>query len=176
MMPMLMKAMGPMAAGHPGMMHAMMALQGGHASNATVATLMGNMPPGLRAMVMTHLPVIAGHVVVGLVIHFAFAAAMGIVFTAILTTLAWLRLPGLRGSFGIMAASTIGGGLLFVIMDFGILPLLNPIMAMAPTAAFLGAHLVYGLAVGAVVAWTLYPRKALSVLPPAPMRFGPATG
>jgi Mn2+/Fe2+ NRAMP family transporter len=43
-------------------------------------------------------------------------------------------------------------------MYYGILPALNPIMANAPTAAFLAAHLAYGLGVGVVMAWALYRR------------------
>ncbi|MGH9074275.1 MAG: hypothetical protein ACRDZQ_09170 [Acidimicrobiales bacterium] len=176
MMPMLMRSMGPMAKAHPQMMQAMMALKTGHASNATVATLMSHMPPALRSTVMSKMPLSDPHLAVGLVIHFAFAAATGVVFAAILVTLVWLRVPVVRHPLGLVGASVIGGGLLFLIMDFGILPLLNPIMAMAPTAAFLGAHLAYGLGVGVVVAWALFPHHAAKALPPAPVSFGPAPG
>jgi hypothetical protein len=168
MMPMLMKAMGPMAKSNPMIMQAMAALQMGHATNATVATLMAHMPPAMRAMVMSAMPVSAAHVVVGAVIHFAFASAMGVVFAAILTSLVWLRLPLLRNPLGVIVASVIGGGLLFLIMDYGVLPSLNPIMAMAPIWAFLGAHLAYGLGVGVVLAWTLFGRGAIAVLPSRP--------
>jgi hypothetical protein len=69
--------MGPMAVGHPGLLHAMMAVKSGQASNATVPTLMGHMPVSVRAMVVSHMPVSAAHVLVGVVLHFAFAVGAG---------------------------------------------------------------------------------------------------
>lgn len=155
MLPTLAKVMGPMAQGHPVLLHDMMALKNGHATNATVAALMGHMPLPVRAMVLSHMPVTASHVAVGVVLHFAFSVAVGLVFAAILAGLAWLRIPFASRPGGLVVASVIGGGLLFVIMYYGVLPPLNPILANAPAAAFLGAHLAYGLGVGAVMAWAL---------------------
>jgi hypothetical protein len=156
MMPALMKALAPVAATHPAVLHAMMALKSGHATNATVATLMSHLPPAQRAMALSHMPIVPAHSAVGLILHFAFAIGTGFAFTAILAGLAWLRVPGMRTPAGLVTASVIGGGLLFLIMDYGILPLLNPIMANAPTIAFLGAHLAYGLGVGVVIAAVLF--------------------
>jgi hypothetical protein len=121
-----------------------------------VATLMSHMPAALRAVVLTHMPIVPVHSAVGLILHFAFAIGMGFAFTAILAGLVWLRLPGVRNPAGLITASVIGGGLLFLIMDYGILPLLNPVMANAPQIAFLGAHLAYGLGVGVVLAAVLF--------------------
>lgn len=169
MLPALAKVMGPVAAGHPALLHAMMALKTGHATNAAVATLMGHMPLSVRAMVLSQMPVSAAHVVVGVVLHFAFAVAVGLVFATVLALLAWLRVPAVSRPLGLVVASVLGGGLLFVIMYYGILPALNPIMANAPTAAFLGAHLAYGLGVGVVMAWALFRR-------PGVLRGHPAAG
>lgn len=151
--------------------HMIGALMTGHATNGMVATLMSQLPASAQAMAMTSMPLNSGAMATGLVLHFAFAGAMGVAFAAILTTLAWLKLPLVSRPAGLVVASVIGGGLLFLIMDYGILPLLNPIMAMAPTAAFLGAHLTYGLGVGVVVALALFPPgRLIETLPPAPAR------
>lgn len=156
--------------------HMIGALMTGHATNSMVATLMSGLPPAAQNMAMTSMPLSSGAMATGLILHFAFAGAMGVVFAAILTAFAWMRVPLLRTPLGVIVASTVGGGLLFLIMEYGILPSLNPIMAMAPTAAFLGAHLAFGLGVGVVVAWALFPRHAIASLPPAPVSFGPAAG
>lgn len=58
---------------------------------------------------------------------------------------------------GVVVSSVIGGGLLFLIMYYAVLPAWNPIMGNAPTFAFLGAHHAYGLGVGVVMAWALFP-------------------
>ena len=44
----------------------------------------------------------------------------------------------MRNPAGLVTASVIGGGLLFLIMYYGILPLLNPIMAGAPASLGVG--------------------------------------
>lgn len=173
MLPTLAKVMGPMAKGHPALLKDMMALKTGHATNATVATLMSHMPSAVKEKVLSAMPVSAGHVVVGVVLHFAFALGVGLVFAAILTVLASLRIPFVSHPVGLVVSSVIGGGLLFLIMYYGILPTLNPIQANAPTAAFLGAHLAYGLGVGVVMARALR-GKALQALPA--LRLGPALG
>lgn len=168
MMPALAKTLGPVAATHPAVMHAMMALKTGHATNATVATLMSHLPAAMRATVLGHMPIVAAHSAVGLILHFAFAIGVGLAFTAILAGLAWAGVPGMRTPAGLITASVIGGGLLFLIMDYGILPLLNPIMANAPQIAFLGSHLAYGLGVGVVVAAVLFRGGVINALPARP--------
>jgi len=127
-------------------------MMSGHATNSTTASLMSMMSPSARAMVMNAMPVSAGHVVAGTILHFAFAAFLGLVFAAVIGAAAWVRVPGMRTPGGIITAGVIGGAIVYVIMRWGLLPPVNPLMAFVPQIAFFVAHLLFGLVAGIVLA------------------------
>lgn len=82
-------------------------------------------------------------VLLGTMVHLLFAVALGLFFV-------WL------GGF-MNAGAAVGWGVVFslsiwVIMQFGILPVINPILATAPPIPFAVAHVVFGLSLGS------YPR------------------
>lgn len=66
-------------------------LMTGRATNKTAADMMGQLSPSARNMVMRSMPVAIDRVVVGTVLHFAFAAFLGILFFAIITAAAPYR-------------------------------------------------------------------------------------
>jgi hypothetical protein len=153
--PAMMKSLGSMLMG----MHVPAAtvsqmglLMSGKASNSTVASLMSSMSPSARAAVMNAMPVSAGQVVVGTILHFAFAAFLGLSFAALIGAAAWLRVPGMRTSAGIISAAVVGGAIVYVINRWGLLPPTNPLMTFVPQIAFFLAHLLFGLVVGVVLA------------------------
>jgi hypothetical protein len=127
-------------------------LMSGKATNSTTASLMSVMSPSARAMVMNAMPVSAGHVVVGTILHFAFAGFLGLAFAAVIGLAAWARVPAMRTSVGIMTAGLIGGAIVYVIVRWGLLPPVNPLMGFVPQIAFFLAHLLFGLVVGIVLA------------------------
>ena len=128
------------------------ALMSGTATNSTVHSLMSVMSPRARAAVMSAMPVSAGQVVVGTILHFAFAAFLGVAFAAVIGAAAWAGMPGMRSAGAIAAAGVIGGAIVYVIMRWGLLPAINPLMAFVPQLAFFLAHLLFGLVVGIVLA------------------------
>jgi hypothetical protein len=136
----------------PAAVHQMGLLMNGHATNSTVASLMSMMSPSARAAVMGAMPVSTGHVVAGTILHFAFAGFLGVAFAAVIGVAAWAKVPGMRANGGIVAAGVIGGAIVYVIMRWGLLPPVNPLMAFVPQIAFFLAHLVFGLVVGIVLA------------------------
>lgn len=80
-----------------------------------------------------------GPVLAGLLIHLIMSVALGVFFV-------WLG-----GYLGYGAAT--GWGIIFslsiwVIMQFGILPVINPWLAAAPPIPFAVAHLAFGLSLG----------------------------
>jgi hypothetical protein len=127
-------------------------LMSGHASNSTTASLMSMMSPSARAMVMSAMPVSAGQVAVGTILHFAFAAFLGVAFVAVIGAAAWAGVPGMRSAAGIISAGVIGGAIVYVIVRWALLPPVNPLMAFVPQIAFFLAHLLFGLVVGIVLA------------------------
>jgi hypothetical protein len=127
-------------------------LMRGKVSSATTASLLSAMSPAARAAVMNAMPVSAGQVAVGAILHFAFASFLGVAFAAIIGAAAWARVPGMRTSGGIIAAGVSGGALVYVIQRWGLLPPVNPMMAFVPQIAFFLAHLLFGLVVGIVLA------------------------
>jgi hypothetical protein len=127
-------------------------LMSGQATNSTLAGLMTGMSPSARAAVMSAMPVSAGQVAVGTILHFAFAAFLGVAFAAVIGAAAWAKVPGMRSSGGIVTAGVIGGAIVYVIMRWGLLPRVNPLMAFVPQLAFFFAHLLFGLTVGIVLA------------------------
>jgi hypothetical protein len=127
-------------------------LMSGKASNSTTASLMTMMSPPGRAAVMNAMPVSAGQVAVGTILHFAFAAFLGVAFAAVIGAAAWTRLPLMRTSGGIVAAGVVGGAVVYVVLRWGLLPPVNPLMAFVPQVAFFLAHLLFGLVAGIVLA------------------------
>lgn len=127
-------------------------LMSGKATNSTMASLMSSMNPQARAAVMNAMPVSAGHVLAGAILHFAFAAFLGVAFAAVIGAAAWMGLPGMRTSGGIITAGVIGGAIVYVILRWGLLPSANPMMALVPQIAFFLAHLLFGLVAGIVLA------------------------
>ncbi len=130
------------------------ALMSGHATNTDVANLMSMMTPSARAMVMNAMPVSAGQVVAGTILHFAYAGFLGVLFAVIIAAAMMMRVPFMRTAGGVVTAGIIGGALLYVITRWGLLPSANPLMAFVPQTAFFLAHLLFGLVVGVVLAVT----------------------
>jgi hypothetical protein len=128
------------------------ALMSGHASNADVASLMSMMTPSARATVMSAMPVSAGQVVTGTILHFAYAGFLGVLFAVIIAAAMMMRVPFMRTAGGVIAAGVTGGALLYVIMRWGLLPETNPLMAFVPQTAFFLAHLLFGLVAGVTLA------------------------
>jgi hypothetical protein len=128
------------------------ALMSGHATNADVANLMSMMTPSARATVMNAMPVSAGQVVTGTILHFAYAGFLGVLFAVIIAAAMMMRVPFMRTAGGVVTAGVIGGALLYVIMRWGLLPGTNPLMAFVPQIAFFLAHLLFGLVAGVVLA------------------------
>jgi hypothetical protein len=140
-------------------------LMSGQASNSTMAGLMSAMSPPARAAMMNAMPVSAGQVAAGAILHFAFAAFLGVAFTAIIGAAAWSRVPGMRTSGGIVTASVIGGAIVYIILRWGLLPSVNPLMAFVPQLAFFLAHLLFGLVAGIVLAVAFRRAAAAGALP-----------
>ena len=138
----------------------------GHAANGTVVTLLSHMSPAAQDTVMRSMPVVASHVLVGSILHFGFAAFVGLVFAGILVGAAWVALPVMRSSAGIVGGSVIGSALLYVLMRWILLPATNPMMGLVPQGWFLLAHLLFGLGVGIVVAAEFHRSGVEAALPP----------
>ena len=118
---------------------------------------MSTMSPSARAAVMSAMPVSAGQVVADTIVHFAFAA--------VTAAAAWAKVPGLRTSGGIVTAGVIGGAVVYVIMRWGLLPPVNPLMAFVPQIAFFLAHLLFGLVVGVMLAMAFRRSSVAAALP-----------
>lgn len=140
-------------------------LMTGTASNSTVVDVMNMVPASARATVMRQMPVEAGQVVVGTVLHFAFSAFLGIVFFAIIGAAAWFKLPELRTPAGMITAGVIGGILVWIVMNFGILPVTNPMMSLVPQVGFFFAHVLFGLVVGMALAMAFRRCAVAELLP-----------
>ncbi len=130
------------------------AMMSGHASNTTMANLLGSMSPSARAAVMSAMPVSGGHVTIGAITHFALSAILGLTFALLIigVGIRTLSIPVLRTPVGIIAASIVGGALVYVINRWVILPAIDPMMRLVPETAFFVAHLLFGLIVGAGIA------------------------
>jgi len=140
-------------------------LMSGKATYSTMASLLSAMSPAARAAVMNAMPVSAGQVAVGAILHFAFAAFLGAAFAGIIGAAAWARVPGMRTSGGIITAAVSGGAIVYVILRWGLLPPVNPLMAFVPQIAFFLAHLLFGLVVGIVLAVAFRRATGAGMLP-----------
>lgn len=167
--PMMVHQMGMMLAGMhvpATKVHMMGQLMSGTADNKTVADLLSGMSPSARSAVMGAMPVDAGRVIVGTVLHFAFAAFLGVVFAVgiLEVGIRRLRIPGLGTVAGIIAVSIIGGAIVYAVNRWLILPPTNPMLGVAPQTAFFIGHLLFGLLVGLVLAMAAR-RQGLLVAP-----------
>jgi len=114
------------------------------------------MHPGMSM----NMPVAAGHLAVGIILHLAFSMVVGIVFITILFALRRAGLGVLRTAPAYVAASVAGAALLYVVMIYLVLPWANPVMChMTPRGPFFIGHLIYGLIFG-LVAFPLARRAA----------------
>jgi hypothetical protein len=116
------------------------------------------MHPGMSM----NMPVAAGHLAVGMILHLAFSMLAGIVFITVLFGLQRAGLGLLRTAPGYIGAAIAGAALLYVVMIYLVLPWANPLMChMTPRGPFFIGHLVYGLIFG-LVAYPLARRAAPS--------------
>lgn len=169
--PMMLHKLGPMLMSSgvpPAKVQLMGQLMSGHATNSTVAKLMSGMTPHARKMVMSAMPVHASHVVVGAILHFAFATFLAFTFFGIIAAAAWLAIPGLRTWWAPILFSMIGAGIAYVVNRWGILPPINPIMAFVPQAWFFVGHMLFGFAVGVALAMALRQRAVRTAMSPTP--------
>jgi hypothetical protein len=94
------------------------------------------------------------HGVVGIILHMAVSAGFGLVFALALSRGLGRRLA----TAGTIAAAVVYGLGIWVVMQFAVLPVINKLMldnieTMVGTWAFVVAHMVFGLILGAVVGW-----------------------
>jgi hypothetical protein len=143
------------------------ALMSGHATNADLSHLMSMMTPSARATIMNAMPVSAGHVITGAILHFAFAGFLGILFAMIIAMAGMMGVPFMRTPGGVVAAGLVGGAVVYAVMRWGLLPSVNPLMAFVPQTAFFLAHLLFGLVVGIVLAVAFRRRGMFSAGAPA---------
>jgi hypothetical protein len=109
-----------------------------------------------------NMPVAAGHLAVGMILHLAFFMVVGIVFITILCALRRAGLGLLGTAPGYVAASVAGAALLYVVMMYLVLPWANPLTChMTPRGPFFIGHLIYGLVFG-LVAYPLARRVTAS--------------
>jgi hypothetical protein len=143
------------------------ALMSGHATNAQVAGLMSTLSPSARATVMSAMPVSAAHVLVGPVLHFAYAGFLGVLFAMIIAAAMMMRVPLMRTAGGVVTAGVTGGAVVYAVMRWGLLPSVNPLMALVPQTAFFLAHLLFGLVAGVVLAAVFRRRGMIGAPAPA---------
>jgi hypothetical protein len=116
------------------------------------------MHPGMSM----NMPVAAGHLAVGMILHLAFSMLAGIVFITVLFGLQRAGLGLLRTAPGYIGAAIAGAALLYVVMMYLVLPWANPLMChMTPRGPFFIGHLIYGLIFG-LVSYPLARRAAES--------------
>jgi hypothetical protein len=98
---------------------------------------------------MMNSPIVANHLAVGSLLHLLMSAASGIAFVLVLAVL--LRIGGraaaaaLANPVGYVLAGAAGGALLYVIMMYGVAPVLNDeIVHFTPRVPFFISHLLFG--------------------------------
>lgn len=137
----------------------------GHASNSTVTTLMSQMTPAARASVMATMPLNAGHMAVGLLLHFMFSAFLGMAMFAVIGTIARFGPAVLRTRIAFITLGVAGGAVIYAVMRFGLLPSTNQMMGFVPQTAFFLSHLLFGLIVGAGFAFAFARRNLTHEFP-----------
>jgi hypothetical protein len=139
--------------------HMMGLLMTGHATNSTVASLMNSMSPSARNAIMSAMPLSTSRIIVGMMMHFAFSALMGVAFFAVIIKARRMNAPALNSTAGILVSSMIGGAIVYAVNVWILLPATNPMMAFVPHLAFFLAHLVFGLGVGLILVRVLKSRN-----------------
>jgi|GEM_PF-1205212 len=112
-------------------------------------------------------PVSAAHVLVGAVLHFAYSGFLGVAFAMVIAAAMMMRVPLMRTAGGVTAAGVAGGAVVYAAMRWGLLPLVNPLMALVPQTAFFLAHLLFGLVAGVVLAVAFRRRSMIGAPAPA---------
>ena len=92
-------------------------------------------------------------VLLGLIGHMMNSVILAFVFS-------WLIAPRLRGLTALAVGGMVYGLLVFVVMWFGVVPLVDPIMLKLNALAFAISHMMRGATVGLVLGWR--PTAALS--------------
>jgi len=97
-------------------------------------------------------PVQASHLLVGMALHFAFSAFVGVAFALVLFAIVQSGLLPMLGRYaGYVAASVAGGAILYLVMWYLVLPWANaPFKELALTGPFFVGHLVFGAVFGLV--------------------------
>lgn len=105
------------------------------------------MHPGISM----NMPVAASHVAAGLLLHMAFSMVAGAALAVVLLGLRRAGLGVLAKAPGYVGAAVAGGGLLYVVMTYAVLPWANPLMYhLTPRVPFFVGHLIFGLVFGLV--------------------------
>jgi hypothetical protein len=119
----------------------------------------GETMPGHETMMMNgSAPIVASHITVGAILHLAMSATGGVAFAVAIALLIRSGIKPLAAlltqPLGYLAASVVGGALLYTIMMYGIAPVLNSeISDSTARAPFFAAHLLFGAVTGAFVYW-----------------------
>ena len=78
--------------------------------------------------------------------HMMNSVILGVVFALLIA-------PRLRARNALLAAGVVYGAAIFVVMWFGIVPLVDPVMLKLNGLAFAVAHVMWGAVLGAALAW-----------------------
>jgi hypothetical protein len=85
-------------------------------------------------------------VLLGLMGHMMNSVILAFVFS-------WLIAPRLRGLTALAVGGMVDGLLVFVVMWFGVVPLVDPIMLKLNAVVFAISHLMWGATIGLVLGW-----------------------
>jgi hypothetical protein len=85
-------------------------------------------------------------VLLGLMGHMMNSVILAFVFS-------WLIAPRLRGLTALAVGGMVYGLLVFVVMWFGVVPLVDPIMLKLNAVVFAISHLMWGATIGLVLGW-----------------------
>jgi len=91
-------------------------------------------------------------VVVGLMGHMMNSAIFALLFALLISR-------PLRASTGLMAGGMIYAAAIFFVMWFVVLPVIDPAMKLVNGAGFFVSHLMFGLVLGAGIAWLRNPSR-----------------
>ncbi len=85
-------------------------------------------------------------VLLGLMGHMMNSVLLAFVFS-------WLISPRLRGVSALAAGGVVYGLIVFVVMWFGVVPLVDPIMLKLNAPVFALSHMMWGATIGLVLGW-----------------------
>ncbi len=139
--------------------------QGMAGSSMAGSSMAGSMKASHNVMTMGT-TIIPSHAVVGGLLNLAVAALVGVAFALALGGLIRAGLPWIKTLRGFVVASTIGGALLYVIMMYAVLPLVDPSMvSFTSHGAFFVGHLLFGATFGLVFHRHLNGARSRSLTP-----------